>query len=200
MPTPPSLPLPIFTSVRIGEVSGKSGEAFDLVAGLDEKLVAQLKQHSLDMSDTELQENTSDHARFGEGSYEAWYAKNRVPFALVHKESGTLAALIWFGPKPLGRKSLKHLSPEERAQDERAMDSGDWHTIVFRAYKPYRGQGLMKPFALEAMRIYKDYFPSARIWAGINAKNAASIALAEKVGLRKDASVSDENWVAMVSD
>lgn len=187
-------------SVRIGEMTGKTGEVFDLVVGLDEKLVAQLKEHSLDMSDTDLQENTSDHARFGEGSYEKWYAKDRVPFALVHKESGMLAALIWFGPKPLGRKSLKHLSDAEKAQDESAMDAGDWHTIVFRAYNPYRGQGLMKPFALKSMEIYKHYFPTARIWAGINAKNAASIALSEKIGLHKGESVSDENWVAMVSE
>lgn len=199
-PLPASLPLPVFSSLTIGEMTGKTGEAFDLVIGLDEKLVAQLKERSLDMSDADLQENTSDHARFGEGSYEKWYAKARVPFALVHKKTRSLAALIWLGPKPLGRKSLKHLSPEEQMQDEEAMDAGDWHTIVFRAYNPYRGQGLMKPFALEAMRIYKHYFPSARIWAGINATNAASIALSEKIGLHKEESVSDENWVAMVSE
>lgn len=197
---PDTLPLPLFTSVSIGEMTGKTGETFDVVIGLDEERVAQLKKYSLDMSDKDLQENTSDHARFGEGSYEEWYAKGRTPFALIHKASGTLAALIWLGPKPLGRKSLKHLSPEERAQDETRMDSGNWHTIVFRAYNPYRGQGLMKGFALKSIEIYKHYFPAARIWAGINAKNAASIALAEKIGLHKEESVSDEGWTAMVSD
>jgi RimJ/RimL family protein N-acetyltransferase len=197
---PETLPLPIFTSVSIGEMTGKTGEVFNIVIGLDKGHVAQLKKYSLDMSDTDLQENTSDFARFGDGSYEEWYAKDRVPFALVHKETGTLAALIWFGPKPFGRKSLKHLSAEERAQDEKQMDSGNWHTIVFRAYNPYRGQGLMKGFALKTIEIYKHYFPSARIWAGINAKNAASIALSEKIGLHKEASVSDENWTAMISE
>lgn len=181
-------------------MTGKTGEVFDLVVGLDQAMVAQLKKYSLDESDTALQENTSDHARFGEGSYEEWYAKSRVPFALIHRDTGALAALIWFGPKPLGRKSLKHLSDAEKAQDERAMDSGDWHTIVFRAYNPYRGQGLMKGFAAKTIEIYKQHFPSARIWAGINAKNEASIALAEKIGLHKEESVSDENWVAMVSE
>lgn len=195
---PDRIPLPLHTSAAIGKIMSESNETFNLIIGLDRNLVDQLKQRSLDTSDTDLQENTSDYARFGEGSYEEWYSKGRVPFALVHKETGALAALIWLGPKPLGRKSLKHLSPEERAQDERAMDSGDWHTIVFRAYNPYRGQGLMKGFAKEVIEIYKHYFPAARIWAGINAKNAASIALAEKIGLHKDEAVSDEAWAAMV--
>lgn len=197
---PNGLAMPVFESIVIDEVVAKDGTHFDLVIGLNEKLVAQLKKYSLDMSDVDLQENTSDFARFGEGAYEEWYAKGRVPFALVRRATGALAALVWFGPKPLGRKSLKHLSPEERTQDEKEMDSGDWHTIVFRAYNPYRGQGLMKGFAITAIEIYKKYFPSARIWAGINAKNAASIALAEKIGLHKEESVSDENWTAMVSD
>lgn len=196
---PETLPLPLFSSSTIGEVQGKTGELFDVVIGLNEEHVRQLRQYSLNMSDTDLQENTSDYARFGEGSYEEWYGKDRTPFALIHRETGTLAALIWLGPKPLGRKSLKHLSPEERAKDEREMDSGDWHTIVFRAYNPYRGQGLMKNFALRAIEIYKQYYPSARIWAGINATNTASIALSEKIGLHKDESVSDEKWTAMVS-
>lgn len=196
---PETLPLPLFSSSTIGEMSGKTGELFDVVIGLTEKHVDQLKQYSLDMSDTDLQENTSDYVRFGEGSYEEWYSKDRTPFALIHRKTGILAALIWLGPKPLGRKSLKHLSPEERAKDERSMDSGDWHTIVFRAYNPYRGQGLMKGFAQKVIEIYKHYYPKARIWAGINAKNTASIALSEKIGLRKEESVSDENWTAMIS-
>lgn len=191
------LPLPLFESFSIGTQVGKTGESFSMVVGLTKDLVEELKTKSLDLSDTDLQENTSDYERFGKGSYEEWYSKGRTPFALIHEKTGALAALIWFGPKPLGRKSLKHLSPEERAQ-EHSVESGNWHTIVFRAYHPFRGQGLMKSFALRALEIYKEHFPKARIWAGINAKNAGSIALAEKIGLKKDESLSDEKWVAMV--
>ncbi len=197
---PKTVPVPLFSSTKLGSITGKTGEVFTLVIGLDERMVAELKQKSLDRSDTDLQENTSDYQRFGEGSYEEWYSKDRTPFALIHEKTGALAALIWYGPKPLGRKSLKHLSEAERREDERLMDAGNWHTIVFRAYAPFRGQGLMKPFALATMEIYHHYFPQARIWAGINATNAASIALAEKIGLHKEESVSDERWVAMVSD
>ncbi|MBL8158136.1 GNAT family N-acetyltransferase [bacterium] len=191
---PERIPPPIFTAITVGEMTGKTGEIFDVVIGLDEERVSQLKKYSLDMSDTDLQENTSDYARFGEGSYEEWYAKGRTPFALIHKATGILAALIWLGPEPLGTKSIKY-------GDTTKKDAplGDWHTIAFRAYNPYRGQGLMKNFALQAIEIYTKYFPSARIWAGINAKNAASIALSEKIGLHTEESVSDGNWTAMVS-
>lgn len=196
---PQTLPIPLFKSLPVGSVVGKTGESFTMVIGLDKKMIAELKQRSVDLSDTDLQEHTSDYKRFGEGSYEEWYSKGRTPFALIHEKTEVLAALMWLGPKPLGRKSLKHLS-EEELQNENIVESGNWHTIVFRSYHPFRGQGLMKQFALATMEIYKKYFPDARIWAGINARNAASIALAEKIGLHKEESVSDEKWVAMVSE
>ena len=110
----PTLPIPIYTSARIGSMRSRDGETFTMYAGLEIDQVAQLRAYSLDETDEEIQKNTSDRQRFGEGSYEKWYAKGRVPFALVHDATGTLAAITWFGPKPLGRKSLKHLSEEER--------------------------------------------------------------------------------------
>src|SRR5262245_1922191 len=101
--------LTIFESHTIGALESKTGIPFDVVIGLSRDLVEQLKVRSLDESDTELQQNTSDRKRFGGGSYEEWYAKERTPYALVDK-SGTLAAIAWYGPKPLGRKSLRYLS------------------------------------------------------------------------------------------
>lgn len=192
-----SFPLPIYTTKSCGTQVGKTGDLFKIVAGLDPAMIEDLKRKSLDLSDTDLQNNTSDYERFGKGSYEEWYSKGRTPFALIHEKTGALAALIWFGPKPLGRKSLKHLSPEERAK-EKDVQEDVWHTIVFRSFHPFRGQGLMTPFAKRAIKIYKEYFPQAKLWAGINASNAGSIALAEKLGFIKDESLSDEEWVAMV--
>lgn len=195
---PQVFPLPIFETCDVGAITaGTSNDAFKLMIGLDANIVAQLKEKSLDLLDTDLQNNTSDYERFGKGSYEEWYAKGRTPFALIHEKTGALAALVWFGPKPLGRKSLKHLTPEERAK-EKDVREDVWHTIVFRAYHPFRGQGLMTPFAKKAIEIYKAYFPEAKLWAGINAGNAGSIALAEKLGFTKDVNISDEHWVAMV--
>ncbi len=170
---------------------GKDGKEFWIVVGLDTGLVAELKEKSLDDTDEEIQKNTSDRARFGEGSYEEWYGKDRVPFALIDTENDALAALAWFGPKPLGRKSLKHLSEEERKQDERLMDAGDWHTIVYRAYKPYRGTGLMKAFVGFAMDTYRTAYPRSKIWAGIFADNPASRGLMTGLGFKVDETASD---------
>lgn len=164
-----------------------------MYAGLDEDLVAQLKKYSLNTSDGELQK-TSDLMRFGAGSYADWYAsKERTMFALVEEGSGTLAALAWFGPKPLGRKSMKHLSEEERARDERAMDSGAWHTIVYRSYPPFRGTGLMTSFLVYVMDVYLKCYPGSKLWAGIYADNPASIGFATKLGFKAVEEVSNKN-------
>lgn len=194
---PAAAPLPLYASTPIGTAENRDGERFVLHIGLDETTARQLKQLSLNTADTALMEHTSDFKRFGEGSYEEWYAKERVPFALIHEKTGQLAALVWFGPKPLGRKSLKHLSPEELLK-EGAQVSGDWHTIVFRSYPPFRGAGLMKDFVRTATDVYLHYFPNAKLWAGISTSNPASIALAEKLGYTKDESISDPSWAGMV--
>ena len=125
------LPPALYEGIVIGQMTSRDGLKFYITAGLDRALVAELKSRSLDLHDTEIQKNTSDRERFGEGSYEEWYAKGRTPFALVEQNTGALAALVWFGPKPLGRKSLRHLSPEELAEECRQPDTG-WHTIVYR--------------------------------------------------------------------
>ncbi len=195
---PSQVPLPLYTSISIGKAVSKTGEEFTLVIGLDKATVRELKTHSLDIADVDLHNNTSDRERFGHGSYEAWYKKNRVPFALIHSPSNQLACLMWFGPKPLGRKSLKHLSESEKERENEVVPAGEWHTVTYRTYAPFRGQGLMKEFAKNAKEIYKRYNPNAKIWAGINANNPGSIAVAEKLGLKKDTTFSDENWIAMV--
>lgn len=190
----------IYSSEKIGSMSSKGGEPFDIRIGLSRELVEQLKKFSLDTGDTDLQENTSDYRRFGEGSYEEWYAKERTPYALINGE-GKLAALTWFGPKPLGRKSLRFLSPEELAK-ESSQEKTQWHTIVYRSYRPYRGAGLMTKFVAATMEDYLQRNPGAKLWAGISLKNPASIALATKLGfVQKDEYVDTRaQWCAMVRE
>lgn len=186
-----TFPLPIYETASLGRMTGRDGREFEILAGLDRDVVEQLRAKSLDETDTEIQRNTSDRERFGEGSYEVWYKKDRTPFALVTSDTRELAALVWFGPKPLGRKSLKHLSAEEKAQDERAMDAGEWHTIVYRSYPPFRGTGIMKQFTTTALEAYRSAFPRARFWAGIHAENPASIGFAQSLGFVIDEARSD---------
>ncbi len=193
-----SEPLPIYTMQKLETILSKDGESFDVMMGLDTDLVAQLKQLSLNTTDIDLQENTSDFKRFGEGSYEEWYGKDRTPYALTDA-MGKLAALAWFGPKPLGRKSLKYLSPEELA-NESQQEKSDWHTIVYRSYEPYRGKGLMSPFMRYVIADYKKRYPEAKLWAGVSAVNDASVGLAKKFGfvVSDEHSDPDAKWYAMI--
>jgi hypothetical protein len=152
--------------------------------GMSESQVAQLKMYSLDESDTALRDGTSDYERFGIGSYEEWYSKKRMPFTLTDKE-GILAGFIWFGPKPLGRKSLKHLTSAERANEQHQKEDV-WHTVSYRAYNPYRGAGIMKPFCTKAIEAYEILFPEATLWLSVDTENEASFKLAEALGFTRD--------------
>jgi RimJ/RimL family protein N-acetyltransferase len=188
---------PIFERAKLGTMQSRDGEVFDIVIGLDKPLVEQLIRFSNDASDTDLQSHTSDKKRFGEGSYEEWYGKDRTPYALV-SPAGELAALAWFGPKPIGRKSLRYLS-EEELKEEYAQAKGDSHTIVYRSYHPYRGKGLMSKFMHFVIDDYKTRHPDAKLWAGVSTLNEASVALATKLGFvfSEEYSDPDNNWAAM---
>lgn len=199
LPQPLKFPLPLYESVPIAEATGKDGELFMIVAGLDKHMAEQVKRYSLDESDSDLIENTSDKKRFGEGSYEEWYSKQRTPFALIHEKTETVTAICWFGPKEFGRKSMKYLSAEE-LKDEYAPAEGEWHTISYRSYNPFRGRGLMRGFVDYATKEYLKAFPNAKIWAIINTTNPASLKLAEKLGYKtaEDASHPEEHLTVMV--
>ena len=177
------LPLALYESMPIADVVANDGDHFVVVVGLDRHMAGQVKHYSLSEDDLELQENTSDRKRFGEGSYEEWYAKGRVPFALMHEKSDTLTAICWFGPKPIGQKSMKYLSDEE-LKEEKNLDAGDWHTISYRSYNPFRGKGHMKGFVQFAIDTYLKSFPQAKLWAIFNSQNEGSIALAAKLGFK----------------
>jgi RimJ/RimL family protein N-acetyltransferase len=198
-----ALPLGLYDSMPIADAVSKDGEHFVIVAGLDKHMASQLKHYSLSEDDAELSENTSDRKRFGEGSYEEWYAKDRTPFALVHGDSDSLIAVVWFGPKPLGAKSMKYLSDKERGEEkELAEKAGDWHTISYRSYNPYRGKGYMKSFVQFAIDTYLKSYPSAKLWAIFNLNNQASMGLAAKVGFksRPDLERSEEHLAVMVRE
>ena len=194
---PFSPPLPLFGMLKLGSLVSRDGEEFSMWIGADKEIAAQLKEKSLDDADTDIQKNTSDKKRFGEGSYEEWYAKDRTPFSLIHS-SGALAAFVWFGPKPLGRKSLKYLSLEEQAKESEQKEDV-WHTLVYRAYAPFRGKGIMGDFVRFCMDAYKEQYPDAKLWVGMSAANAASAALASRLGFvrREDLFDAEKNWVAM---
>jgi RimJ/RimL family protein N-acetyltransferase len=188
---------PIYECTKMGSVVSRDGETFDVMIGLDKLLIEQLIAYSRDMTDANLQKNTSDNKRFGEGSYEEWFKKERTPYALVNS-TGELAALAWFGPKPLGRKSLRYLT-EAELKEEHAQVKGDAHTVVYRSYGRFRGRGLMHPFMKFAITDYKERHPSVRLWAGVSTHNEASVALATKLGFVFSEEYSDpeQDWATM---
>lgn len=190
-----NLPLPIYSSVTIADAISKQGEEFDLIVGLDQEYVDQLKKLSLDETDTELQANTGDKERFGTGSYEEWYAKNRTIFALIHKQTNALAALVWFGPKRFGEKSIKFGKKGPGLSEPDAA----WHTVSVRSYRPFRGQGMMKTFLDFSMQFYKRFFIHIKFWAGMDAQNAAVINLFTHAGFVINPENSDlvSSWLVM---
>lgn len=196
-----ALPLGLYESVPIADAISRDNESFVVVSGLDRHMAEQVKHYSLDEDDADLQENTSDKKRFGEGSYEEWYAKGRSPFALIHEKSDTLTAICWFGPKPLGQKSMKYLSESEMEEEKKAT-AENWHTISYRSYNPFRGKGHMRGFVQFAIDTYTKAYPEAKLWAIFNAKNEGSIALAKKLGFvpRSDVSHPEDHLLTMVRE
>lgn len=192
------LPLPMYKSVKIADAIGKDGAEFDLITGLDEKYVRQLRELSADESDEALQNFTGDKKRFVIGTYEYWYQKNRTIFALIYKQTDELAAIIWFGPKPLGKKSAKFGESPEDARDL----SSTWHTVSIRSYPNFRGKGLMKTFAEYALETYRRHFPHVRFWSGMDDRNAAVMKLMLDLGFHVDEANSDleEHWLIMVKE
>lgn len=175
-----SLPLPIFHSIHIADAIARDGEEFSVFVGLEKKYVEQLKQLSLDKNDIDLQNNTGDRERFGEGSYEDWYKKPRTPFTLIHKKTDALAALVWLGPSPL-------LPNQE-----------NWHTVGWRSYKPFRGKGIMKVFAQFVIDFYRGKVSNTKLWIEIRNENTGSIKLATGLDFQILEEESDDVSLVMV--
>ena len=191
-----SFPIAIYQSMPIGDIDGRDGTHFILYAGMSKEHAAQLKVFSMDDTDVDLQNNTSDRKRFGEGSYEGWYAHNRTPFSVVDTATNKLAALIWFGPKAIGTKSMRNLS-DDAQENVMDADTGTEHTIAYRSYPPYRGAGIMKKAVNEATEAYQAVFPEAVIWAIIDEKNESSMGFAGALGYEVQGE-SEDGFVVMV--
>ena len=191
-----SLPLPLHASIHLADAVLKDGEEFDLFVGITKKYADQLKKLSLDERDADLQNFTGDKKRFGEGSYEAWYKKNRTPFILIDKRTDELAAIIWFGPKPLGAKSRKF------GEEKEYENQNKYHTVSFRTYPVFRGRGIMKNFSSFVMEIYKKHFPNSIFWTGTDNRNNIFIKFISALGFWPDQkhSALAENWLVMVKE
>ncbi len=174
------LPLPIYETVHIADAVSRDGEKFSLVVGMDKNIVLDLKKKSLDESDTDIQNNTSDRKRFGEGSYEEWYSKKRTPFVLIHKDTNALSAIVWFGPKELRN------------------DGNNWQAVGWRSYSPFRGKGIMKEFSKFSMNIYMNHVQDAKFWGVLKRGNEGSLSLGLALGFVAVDEESDEESIVMI--
>jgi len=188
----------IYESIALADAENGTTH-FVIVVGLDKNLVLQLRKFSLDANDVAVQEHTSDRKRFGEGSYETWYAKDRTPFALVSRDGKELAALVWFGPKPFGQKSMKHQDGNVNAHIP-DFSGIDWHTLSYRSYPPFRGTGIMKDFVRFATEAYLSHHSAARLWAILDRNNVQSMGLAGALGFKEVDDTSDDSQVVMAKE
>ena len=184
----------IYDTELIGEII-KGDTVYQMFVGITLEQTEQLKALSLDESDVALNV-TSDRVRFGEKSFTDWFNKGRVPYTLIERDSDKLAALVWFGPKALGEKSMKF----QAAGQENIAAAPDevWHTLAYRSYPPFRGGGFMKEFFARAMEHYRSWFPDAKLWAIIDIENPASTRLAESSGFVIDKEHSDNQHAVMI--
>ncbi len=179
--------LALHESELFAKAVGEDGTVFSVVRGLSKPLVEDLRRHSLDTSDTELMQGTSDYRRFGEGDYETWFAKGRYPYALTHDDS--LAALIWFGAEEL---------PGEFANYGGPVGTND--TLAFRSYEPYRGKRLMGDFSRFVIDAYTQSHPGRKLWLQTNIDNAPAIHLYERLGFVRKGTRNDNGRLIMVQE
>lgn len=167
-------PLPLGEAHQSATLTTDDNEIFLLYAGLVPHMIQMLTEKSCDRTDEELLHNTQDYARFCEGSYAEWYAKERYPFALLSEE-GDLAGVIWFGPKELPRVAdVLSLQTET-----------EWDTFAIRTYIPFRGKRLARPFASTALEIYLTLRPGRKIWLETDRENTGAQALYSKLHFRE---------------
>ena len=144
----------------------------DLYLWIQSNHFKDIVNYSLDISDTDLQNNTSDKIRFQDTSkVENWYKeKDRYCFCLLSK-TWEFAGIIWY------RKSLPPIILEKVKGEmtdtiyERTQDA---HTGWIRIYWKFRWKGYAAMFLSEAEKVYKSIYPTGWLCVDVSTENIAS--------------------------
>lgn len=153
---------------------------FSVHRDLSEDIIERIINFSTDEEDVALQENTSDKKRFKDReAFDEWLKKGRSTFVLSDSENN-IAAFIWYGER----------NPPETIEE----NSKSWDTIAFRAYEPYRGKGIMRPFSEYVLSIWKEN-TGRKMWLEVHKDNVPGIRLYEKLGFKTVGVGKDERIV-----
>lgn len=164
--------MPLFATARIAGFEN-GGHVYAITLGFSEDVAQSLIAHAKDESDDALRAFTGDAERFASlDSYANWYRKDRTAFALIEEKTEALAACIWFGEKE---------PPVAVPQQE----GRTYHTASFRSYPPYRGKGLMKPFARFVLDTYQKQFGDVCIWLSTSEDNTVALGLYHALGFKE---------------
>lgn len=170
------------TPTRIGAVTCK-GCHYALYRELSHQSATQLIAFSQDDTDTVLHQNTRDATRFTKEHLHTWLAKERCMYTLM--DGDILAAVIWHGPAQ---------PPSTNSTD---FSSRECDTIAFRSYKPYRGLGLMHPFAQLVLCSYLGTRPHNTLWLEVDKNNLQAIELYKKLSFKTFSSRKSASRILM---
>ncbi len=186
------LPLPIYKSKKIANALHDELGSFGIYVGLTREHVEQIQTYSLDLSDTALQESTTDYKRFGKGDYaERYTKKHRIQFVLVHEETGDVASMIWYGPEalPEGLEFTVAVTQKEKSRQ--------WYTSAYRTYGKYRGVRITTAFSAYILDLYKKSHPKNPMSLAVQKANKPGIKLYTKLGFITIAQDNKENEYIM---
>lgn len=170
-------------------VSPKTHSRYSLSSGLTKSLIQDLLAFTHNEPDPFVRATTSDwrggQGRFGSlANFARWVGQGRTIYSLVSQDAH-LAGIIWFGERQI--PSARFLLPPDLDTSRYGL------TFGIRLYGSARGAGLATTFARRSLTHFTGlpaYFAvkAKGIWLETSADNAASIALASKLGAKRLAS------------
>lgn len=157
---------------------------FELHLWIPKTGVSEIVMYSLDETDTELREGTSDWKKrfISEENLTTWYNDaDRFPFTLLSKDR--VVAGLWWGRPAKAPVITEVLDSQAFSQLE--ANTENTHTSGIRIYPFARRKRLAEPFLLACTRYYDCIFDNVHMSIDIDEANIPSQKAFEKVWFKK---------------
>jgi hypothetical protein len=154
---------PYSEPTHIETVKSKTGRAFDIYRGYDDRIVSQLVSKSTEPAIMERCPKDAGSRFASEATFANWVSKNggRFLYPLVEQETDELAGVIWMGPEKFDRTKY----PEKPSSSSLYLHVGGLmsDTYAIRVYENTQerddqgnitGSGLAKPYTRVAIGDY----------------------------------------------